>query len=60
MGLAKLPKLAKKTWADITSESNDDFETDLQTMIQNTKRSKTIVNPKGKHEYESSYKYGYP
>jgi len=48
MGLAKLPKLAKKTWADITSESNDDFETDLQTMIQNTKRSKTIVNPKGK------------
>jgi len=45
MGLTKLPKLAKKTWADIASESDDDSETDLQTMIQN---SKTIVNSKGK------------
>ena len=29
-------------------ESNDEFETDLQIMIQNSKQSKTIVNPKGK------------
>ena len=48
IGLTKLPKLAKKTWADIASESNDEFETDLQIMIQNSKQSKTIVNPKGK------------
>ena len=48
IGLTKLPKLAKKTWADIASESNDEFETDLQIMIQNSKQSKMIVNPKGK------------
>ena len=48
MGLAKLPKLTKKTWADIASESNDDSEIDLQSMIQNSKQSKTLINPKGK------------
>ena len=48
MSLTKLPKLAKKTWADIVSESDDDFETDLQNMIQNSKQSKTLINPKGK------------
>ena len=48
MGLTILPKLTKKTWADIASESDDDSEIYLQTMIQNTKKSKTIVNPKGK------------
>jgi len=48
IGLTKLPKLAKKTWADIASESNDDSETDLQALIQNTKQSKKIVNQKRK------------
>jgi len=28
MGLTKIPKLAKKTWAEMASESDDDFETD--------------------------------
>ena len=36
MGLTKLPKIVKKTWADIASESDDDSERDLQTMIQNS------------------------
>ena len=48
MGLTKIPKLAKKTWADIASESNDDSETDLEKQIQISKQSKTIINPKGK------------
>ena len=41
IGLTKLPK---KTWADIASESDDDSEIDLQTLIQRTKESKTIAN----------------
>ena len=49
IGLTKLPKLTKKTWADIASKSDDNSETDLQALIQNTKQSQTIVNPKGKH-----------
>ena len=28
IGLTKIPKLAKKTWAEMASESDDDFETD--------------------------------
>ena len=48
MCLTKLPKLAKKTWADIAYEFDDDSKTDLQTMIPNSKQSKTIVNPKGR------------
>ncbi|KAL5193272.1 hypothetical protein HKD37_20G055517 [Glycine soja] len=46
MGLAKLPPLTKKTWANIASKSDDDSKTSLQNIIQN---SKTIVNSKGKH-----------
>ena len=48
MGLAKIPKLAKMTWADIASEFDDDSEIDLQNMIQNSKQSKILINPKGK------------
>ena len=48
MGLAKLPQLTKKTWADMASESDDDSETSLQNIIQDSKNSKTIVDSKGK------------
>ena len=34
MGLTKIPKLAKRTWADIASETDEDSETDLQKQIQ--------------------------
>ncbi|KAG4936432.1 hypothetical protein JHK82_050640 [Glycine max] len=43
-----ITKLPKKTWVDVTSESDEDSEIDLQTMIQKTKNFKTIVNSKGK------------
>ena len=46
IGLTKLPKLAKKTWAEMISESDDDSETDLQKQIQKTKQTKTVCNQK--------------
>jgi len=48
MGLTKFPKIIKKTWADIASKSDDDSESNLQTMIQTTSMSKTTINPKRK------------
>ena len=46
IGLTKLPK---KTWAGIASESDDESEIDLKTLIQKTKDSKVICNtPKEK------------
>jgi len=33
MGLTKFPKIIKKSWADIASKSDDDSESNLQTMI---------------------------
>ena len=48
IGLTKLPKLAKKTWAEMASESDDDSETDLHKQIQKTKQTKTVCNPKEK------------
>ena len=33
MGLTKVSKLTKKTWTNIASKSNDDFETNLQNTI---------------------------
>ncbi|KAG5142871.1 hypothetical protein JHK82_018566 [Glycine max] len=48
MGLTKFPKIIKKSWADIASESDDDSESNLQTMIQNASMTKTATNPKGK------------
>ncbi|KAL5165064.1 hypothetical protein HKD37_18G050258 [Glycine soja] len=46
IGLTKLPK---KTWANIASESDDESEIDLKTMIQKTKASKFICGTqKGK------------
>ena len=49
IGLTKLPKLAKKTWAEMISESDDDSETDLQKQIQKTKQTKTVCNQKQSH-----------
>ena len=46
IGLTKLPKLAKKTWTEMASESDDDSEIDLQKQIQKTKQTKTICNQK--------------
>ncbi|KAL5179922.1 putative Polyprotein CP [Glycine soja] len=46
IGLTKIPKLAKKIWAEMASESDDDSETDLQKQIQKTKQTKTICNQK--------------
>ncbi|KAG5059726.1 hypothetical protein JHK87_000755 [Glycine soja] len=46
IGLTKVPKLAKKTWAEMASESNDDSETDLQKQIQKAKQTKTVCNQK--------------
>ena len=48
MCLTKVPRLAKKTWEEMASESNDDYETELQKQIQIAKQTKTISNPKGK------------
>uniref|UniRef100_A0A0R0JTA5 DUF7746 domain-containing protein n=1 Tax=Glycine max TaxID=3847 RepID=A0A0R0JTA5_SOYBN len=39
-----LTKLTKKTWADIASESDDESEIDLKTLIQKTKESKVVCN----------------
>ena len=53
IGLTKLPN---KTWVDIASKSDDDSEIDLQTLIQRTKESKTILivqkklYPKRRHQ----------
>ncbi|KAH1262177.1 polyprotein [Glycine max] len=44
IGLTKIPKLAKKTWAEMASESDDDSETDLQKQIQKAKQTKTVYN----------------
>jgi len=46
IGLTKLPKLAKKTWVEMASTSEDDFETDLQKQIQKTKQTKIVCNQK--------------
>ena len=48
MSLTKFPKIIKKSWTYIASESNDDSESNLQTMIQNASMIKTTTNPKGK------------
>ena len=48
MGLPKIPKLAKKTWAEMASESDDDSEIELQKQIQIAKQTKTVSNSKGK------------
>ncbi|KAH1210117.1 hypothetical protein GmHk_15G044491 [Glycine max] len=46
IGLTKIPK---KTWADIASESDDESEIDLKTLIQKAKGTKIICNsPKEK------------
>ena len=46
IGLTKLPK---KTWADIGSESDDESEIDIKTLIQKAKGTKVICNsPKEK------------
>ncbi|KAL5137741.1 hypothetical protein HKD37_10G028067 [Glycine soja] len=44
IGLTKIPKLAKKTWVEMASESDDDSETDLQKQIQKAKQTKTVCN----------------
>ena len=41
IGLTKLPK---KAWVDIASESNDESEIDLKTLIQKTKEFKVVCN----------------
>ncbi|KAH1210252.1 putative Polyprotein CP [Glycine max] len=46
IGLTKIPKLAKKTWAEMASESDDDSETNLQKQIQKAKQTKTVCNQK--------------
>ena len=48
IGLTKVPRLAKKTWAEMASESDDDSETDLQKQIQKAKQTKTVCNLKAK------------
>ena len=48
MGVTKFPKIIKKSWADIASKSDDDSESNLQTMLQNKSMTKTTTNPKGK------------
>ncbi|KAL5170288.1 hypothetical protein HKD37_11G032021 [Glycine soja] len=48
MGLTKFPKIIKKSWADIASESDDESESNLQTMIQNASMTKIATNTKGK------------
>ena len=46
IGLTKIPK---KTWADIGSESDDESEIDIKTLIQKAKGTKVICNsPKEK------------
>ncbi|KAH1210398.1 hypothetical protein GmHk_15G044720 [Glycine max] len=44
IGLTKVPKLAKKTWAEMASELDDDSETGLQKQIQKAKQTKTVCN----------------
>ncbi|KAL5191758.1 polyprotein [Glycine soja] len=46
IGLTRVPKLAKKTWAEMALESDDDSETDLQKQIQKAKQTKTVCNQK--------------
>jgi len=46
IGLTKVPKLAKKTWVEMASESDDDSETDLQKQIQKAKQTKIVCNKK--------------
>ncbi|KAH1162095.1 hypothetical protein GYH30_000820 [Glycine max] len=46
IGLTRVPKLAKKTWAEMASELDDDSETDLQKQIQKAKQTKTVCNQK--------------
>ncbi|KAL5165928.1 F-box/kelch-repeat protein [Glycine soja] len=48
MCLTKIPKIIKKSWADIASKSDDESESNLQTMIQNASMTKTTTNTKGK------------
>ena len=48
MGLTKFPKIKKKTWANIASKSDDDSQSNLQTMIRTTSMTKKAINPKGK------------
>ena len=47
IGLTRVPKLAKKTWAEMASESDDDSETDLKKQIQKAKRKgPTLIQEK--------------
>ena len=46
MVLTKIPKLAKKTQAEMASESDDDSETELQKQIQITKKTKMVSHSK--------------
>ena len=39
IGLTKIPKLSKKTWAEMASESDDDSETDLQKQKEKTQKT---------------------
>ena len=48
MGLTKVPKLTKKTWADVALEFDDDSETNLQNIIQDANISKATIKSKGK------------
>ncbi|KAG5037703.1 hypothetical protein JHK82_018514 [Glycine max] len=48
MGLTKVLRLAKKTWAEMASKSDDDSEIELQKQIQIAKKTKTVNNPEGK------------
>ncbi|KAG4965668.1 hypothetical protein JHK84_040275 [Glycine max] len=57
IGLTKIPKLAKKTWAEMASESDDDSETDLQKQIQKAKQTKTVCNQKPSKSYISKNKF---
>ncbi|KAL5148920.1 polyprotein [Glycine soja] len=46
IGLTRVPKLTKKTWAEMASESDDDSKTDLQKQIQKAKQTKIVCNQK--------------
>jgi len=43
IGLTKFPKIIKKSWAEITLESDDDSETNLQNMIQDVPMTKISI-----------------
>ena len=43
MGMTKFPKIIKKSWAEITLESDDDSETNLQNMIQDVPMTKISI-----------------